>query len=76
MEKEVMEILRKVNPEYDFEGSSDYIEDGLLDSFDVVTVVSEIEDHFGVIIDGLDVVPDNFNSVDSICGLIQRSKSK
>ena len=69
-----MEILSEVRPEFDFEGSDDFIEDGYLDSFDVVTVVSEIESVFGVIIDGMDVVPENFGSVAAIVNLIEKSE--
>ena len=69
-----MRILSEVRPEFDFEGSEDFIEDGYLDSFDVVTLVSEIEEEFGVIIDGMDVVPENFDSVASIIKMIEKSE--
>ena len=74
MEDRIMDILSEVRPEFDFKGSDDFIEDGYLDSFDVVTLVSEIEGEFGVIIDGMDVVPENFGSVSAIEKLIKKSE--
>lgn len=72
MENKVLNLLKSIRPEFEFENSSDFIEDGYLDSFDIVTIVSELEDSFGVIIDGLDVIPENFNSVKAICDLIKK----
>lgn len=76
MENEVLNLLKTIRPEFEFENSKDFIEDGYLDSFDIVTIVSELEDSFDVIIDGLDVVPENFNSVEAICGLIKKCGGK
>ena len=44
--EQIYKILEEIRPEFDFKESNDYIEDGLLDSFDIVTVVSEIEAAF------------------------------
>ena len=76
MEKEIIEILQEIRPEFDFSDSENYIDDGYLDSFDLVTLVSEIEAKYGIIVDGLDVVPENFMSVDAICKLIDNSKKR
>ncbi len=76
MKKEIMEILQEIRPEFDFSDSDNYIDDGYLDSFDLVTLVSEIETRYGIIVDGLDVVPENFMSVESICNLINSSKKR
>lgn len=72
-EKKVLEILNSIRPEYNFEESSDFIEDGLLDSFDMVTLVSELEESFNIVIDGLDIVPENFNTVQSIVSVIKKN---
>lgn len=72
MEKKIFEILKAIRPEFDFENSSDFIEDGFLDSFDIVTIVSELEKTFNIMIDGLDVIPENFNTVDAILKLIKK----
>jgi len=72
MEK-IKEILQELKPEFDFENSTDYIEDGYLDSFDMVSLVSTLEDEFKMLIDALDIVPDNFASVDAIAKIIKKN---
>lgn len=76
MEGKVLSILEQIRPEFDFRDSDDFVADGYLDSFDVVTVVSAIEGEFGIIIDGLDVLPENFSSLTSICALIRKNGGK
>jgi acyl carrier protein len=76
MEEKIYKILEELRPEFDFRGSDDFVEDGYLDSFDVVSLVSEIEGEFNIVIDGLDVLPENFATVSSICGLIERYGGK
>ena len=73
MEEKVLEILKEIRPEFDFETSTNFVEDGYLDSFDVVTVVSEIGDKFHVLINGLEVLPENFESIEAICNLIRKN---
>lgn len=73
MEEKILEILKEIRPEFDFETSTNFVEDGYLDSFDVVTVVSEIEDKFHVLINGLEVLPENFESIEAICNLIRKN---
>lgn len=72
-EKKVYGILEDLRPEYDFAHSDDFINDGMLDSFDVVTLVSELEDAYGIIIDGLDIVPENFASIAAILATVKKN---
>ncbi len=76
MEKEIYEMLKDIRPEFDFEESEDFIEDGFLDSFDIITLVDEIEGKFSVLIDGMEILPENFNNISAICNLIERSEKK
>lgn len=69
----VPSILSQVRPEHDFTQSDDFLEDGLLDSFDLVTLVSELDAAYGISIDGMDIVPENFASVAAIEALLTRS---
>lgn len=69
----IYSILEELRPEFDFRTSKDFIEDGLLDSFDVVSLVSELEDKFNVLIDALDILPENFNSVQSISEIVKKN---
>ncbi len=73
MEEQVLHILKEIQPAYAFEEGVDFIEEGYLDSFDVVTLVSELEEQFSVSISALDIVPENFASVRAVCDLIRRS---
>lgn len=73
MEADIVAFLEELHPETDFSKSQDYVSDGLLDSFDLVSLVAMIEDKFALFIDALDIVPENFASVDAIAGLVRRS---
>lgn len=76
MEEKIFSILKEIRPEFDFEGSDNFVEDGYLDSFDIVTLVSEIEMAFDIVIDGLDVLPENFETVAAICNMVNNSKEE
>jgi acyl carrier protein len=65
-------ILAQVRPELDFTQSTDFFEDGLLDSFDLVTLVSEIDKAYRISIDGMDIVPQNFSSIAAIEAMLER----
>lgn len=72
----ILKMLQELQPTSDFENSENFIEDGLLDSFDIVQLVSDIETEFNVVISALEILPENFDSIDSICNLINKSKKK
>lgn len=72
MEK-IMEILQGIRPEFDFSSSEDFIEDGYLDSFDLVSLVSELDETFDISIDGLDIIPENFKSLDTITNVVKKN---
>ena len=67
-----MRILLELNPDIDFETEDALIDGGLLDSFDIVTLVAEIDDAFGIEIPAEALIPENFNSAKAIFALIQR----
>ena len=71
--QEIYTILKELRPEFDFTYSEDFVEDGFLDSFDIISLVSTLEEKYNIKIDGLDVVPENFCSADAIVGLIKKS---
>ena len=72
----IREILFDIRPEYDFFEDVNFIEAGMLDSFDVINLVTDIEEKFGIQIDGSDILPENFCSIDSIKNLIILSGGK
>ena len=65
MEK-ILQILKSLHPEYDYERSTNYLDDGLLDSFDIIALVTELEDNYNIDIDPIEIIPDNFESVGKI----------
>ena len=71
--KSVPEILKEIRPEFDFNASKDFIGDGMLDSFDVVTLVSALDKNYGISIPGTDIVPENFQNVQTIEVLLRKS---
>lgn len=74
MEQMVLRMLKDIQPTYDFEEGVDFIEQSYLDSFDVVTLVTELEEKFSISISALDIIPENFSSVKNICSLVCKSK--
>lgn len=72
----IKSILQDIRPDFDFSESSNFIEDGMLDSFDIVSLVSELEAAFDIVIDGLDIVPENFISIEKIEKLVSKSGGK
>ena len=74
MEK-LLEILKGIRPDVDFENETALIDDGILDSFDVVAIISELDDAFDVQIRITELDPDNFNSAESIWKLVQELKA-
>ncbi|MCP9612818.1 phosphopantetheine-binding protein [Coprobacter tertius] len=73
MKEEIIAILNELRPEFDFSETVDFIESGMLDSFDVINLVNELDNRFGISIDGIDVLPENFSSVESIMGLLRKN---
>jgi len=70
MKKKINAFLSEIRPELDFSESSNFIEEGMLDSFDIVQLVVSLDEEFGISIDGLDILPENFSSVESISQLL------
>ena len=68
-----MMILNEHFPEIEFESSENFIDDGLLDSFDIILLITELEKAFDILIDPLDILPEYFSSVGAIAGLVQKS---
>ena len=74
MKEEIMEILTGVRRDVDFENSTKLIDDGILESLDIVAIVGEFNETFDVEISVEDLVPENFNSVDAMVELITRAQ--
>lgn len=68
----IKEILSDNCPDIELEGDAKFITGGLIDSVDLVAVISDIEDEFGIEISMEEIVPENFDSVDAIWKMVQR----
>lgn len=72
--EELLKLLKGIRPDVDFENETELIDEGILDSMDVVSIISEIDDVFGVQIRITELDPDNFNSVEAIWSLVNKLK--
>ena len=75
MKKQIIEILSEICPGIDFETETALIDDGLIDSLDIVAVVPELMEAFDVELGVDDLTPENFNSVEAIEELIESKQS-
>ena len=65
-------ILRSLRSDVDFETETLLVDNGVLDSFDIISLVSELNDAYDIHIGVLDLVPENFNSLQAMAALIAR----
>ncbi|MFR8171041.1 MAG: phosphopantetheine-binding protein [Marvinbryantia sp.] len=70
--EQLMEILKELRPDVDFVTEKALIDNAILDSFDIVSLIGELNDAFGVEIEFEDMEPENFNSAEDMYKLIQR----
>lgn len=76
MKKEIIRILSEIRPEFDFNEDVNFIEQGMLDSFDIVILVTKLDERFSTSIDGMDILPENFSTVDAIVKLLVKKGVK
>ena len=77
MKEQIIKILTELRPEFDFtQEGINFIEEGMLDSFDMVNLVSELDSTFGISIDGVDILPENFATVEGIEQLLKKNGAK
>ena len=69
---EILEILEGINPDIDFETCDTLVDDGILASLDIVSVIAELSDAFDITIPARDIVPENFNSDEAMYAMVQR----
>lgn len=74
--KTVREILKEIRPEFDFATSNDFINDGMLDSFDMMTLVSALDKNYSISIQGTDILPENFKNFQTIEALLRQSGAR
>ncbi|MDO5455319.1 MAG: phosphopantetheine-binding protein [Eubacteriales bacterium] len=70
--EELLEILQDIDDSVDYENETKLIDNHILDSFGIITLVSEIEEAFDIEVDAAEMTPENFNSAQSLWKMIQR----
>jgi len=73
MKQRIVEILKEIRPEFEFDGVENFFEEGMLDSFDLMTLVSTLQSEYGIKIAGEEILPENFANVDAIAALLEKS---
>ena len=68
----IVKILQNIRPEFNFEDTVDFFKEGMLDSFDMLSLISDLEKEFDIKINGMDIIPENFNSLNSIKDLLKK----
>lgn len=70
--EELLNILTEIKPDVDFANETGLIDNGILDSFDIVQVIQELKDAFDIEISPADIVPENFNSAEALWNMVQK----
>jgi len=70
--KSLAEILKEIRPEFNFSTSTDFMADGMLDSFDMITLVATLDKTHGISIQGVDIVPEHFKNLQAIDALLRK----
>lgn len=68
----ILEMFQRLHPEVDFETNERLFDDKIIDSFDIVSVIAEINDEYDIAIPAEEIVPENFNSVKALSLLVKR----
>lgn len=75
MEEKVLEILQEIRSDVNFEKETALVDDGILESFDVIQIVTTLMDAFDIFIDADDIEPENLNSFKAICALVEQKQN-
>ena len=76
MKEEILKIVSEIRPDVDFEHESKLIDESILDSFDIIAIVSEFNDAFNIDINVEDLEPENFNTIAAMEELIRRLQNE
>lgn len=76
MKQKIINILQEIRPEFDFAQDINFIEEGMLDSFDIISLVTTLDENFSISIDGMDILPENFATIESIKNLLIKNGVK
>lgn len=69
---DIIEILSGLHPDIDFTTADNLVDNRILDSFDIVSLIAEINDNFDIAVSAEEITPENFNSAEAIWALVER----
>lgn len=72
--EQINRILKEINPEFDFENCDDFFQNGLLDSLDLITLITALDQEFDISIEGTDILPESFKNLAAIGNLLKKYK--
>lgn len=72
--EEFLKLLKKIKPNVDFTKEQALVDDGLLESLDIISIISEVAEVYGVLIPSDEIIPDNFNSAEAMYEMIEDFK--
>ncbi len=70
--EELLELLEDIKEDVDFEKEEKLIDDHILDSFDILQIISTLNDHYDISIPASEIVPENFNSAKALLAMVER----
>lgn len=73
MKQKIINMIKKINSDVIFEENSDLFAKGIIDSFAVVTLVSEIEEKFNIELEAEEIIPENFQTINAIMALVEKN---
>jgi len=76
MRQDIINVLSELRPEFDFQEDIDFIEAGILDSLDIVNLITALDEKYNISIDGVDIIPENFSSLTKIEDLLKKNGVK
>jgi len=69
---ELLQILREIKPDVDFESCTTLIDDAIFDSFDIISTINELNDAFDIEIPATEIIPQNFSSAAALWAMVER----
>lgn len=74
MKQKILELLQSIQPAADFAASADFLEDGLIDSMDVIMITTALEAEFGIAVPGERITPENYSSAERLAALVEQCR--
>ena len=76
MKQKILEILKEIKPEDEFSESTDFVKEGILDSFDIVDLATALDKEYQISIEGEDISPSNFRNLNTIYKVLRKNGIK